>query len=166
MCPTDELPRSVDEGGEDKALAGDFPFRGEEGAGRFSGWFLEERARHKDWIPPMAAFDSRAPSVGRRNRRSGGRRSTHPWARPADRIVRRLGRLKAQSGCPQQQVHGHLQPDTRARQAGLAVLKKVQTPPIQLHIRPSCCIMTYSFFGTAPDAGPCGPFPVPAAVGS
>ncbi|MDR1035950.1 MAG: amidohydrolase family protein [Deltaproteobacteria bacterium] len=61
MCSTDELLRSMDEGGVDKALVGGFPFRGEEGARRFNGWILEECARHPDRILPMAAFDPRAP---------------------------------------------------------------------------------------------------------
>ncbi|MDR1035953.1 MAG: hypothetical protein LBT40_05125 [Deltaproteobacteria bacterium] len=57
---TDGFLHTIDKDGVDRALAGRFPFRGG-GAGRFSGWIMEECARQTDSPLPMAAFDPRAP---------------------------------------------------------------------------------------------------------
>ncbi|MDR2612954.1 MAG: amidohydrolase [Deltaproteobacteria bacterium] len=68
MHGTGELLRAMGEGGVDKALVGGFPFAREENARRFNGWILEECARHRGTLYPMAAFDPRAPFAERHAR--------------------------------------------------------------------------------------------------
>ncbi|MDR1313210.1 MAG: amidohydrolase family protein, partial [Deltaproteobacteria bacterium] len=68
MHGTSELLGAMDEGRVDKALAGGFPFAGEQAALRFNGWLLDECARYPDRLYPLAAFDPRAPFAERHAR--------------------------------------------------------------------------------------------------